>query len=44
MDDYGEKPPGKKGMVEEDEEITGKEELEDEECDLDSQIEIVDDM
>ena len=36
--------PVKKKKIEEDEQITVKEELEDEDCDLESKIEVVDDM
>ena len=39
-----EEPPVKKEKIEEDEHITVKEELEDEDCNLESKIEIVDDM
>ena len=43
-EDYGEEPPVKKEEIEEDEQITVKEELEDEDCDLESKIEVVDEM
>ena len=43
-EDNGEEPPVKKEKIEEDEQITVKQELEDNDCDLESKIEIVDDM
>ena len=45
-EDYGEEPPVKKEKIKEDDQITVKEELEDEDCDcdLESKIEVVDDM
>ena len=43
-EDYGEEPPVKKEKIDEDKQITVKEELEDGDCDLESKIEVVDDM
>ena len=42
--EYGEEPPVKKEKIGDDEQITVKEELKDEDCDLETNIEIVDDM